>query len=64
MGFFESVSDVLSAAAPWETSEAEAVTRGGTGTGSTPAQQDGGDDEGEVIVSTGHDSLCGVELHA
>lgn len=50
MGFFDSISDLFSAAAPWETSEAEAVREGGTGTDSTPAQPKGGEGEAKVCL--------------
>ncbi|TAQ87402.1 hypothetical protein B7494_g4268 [Chlorociboria aeruginascens] len=49
MGFFDSWSDLVSAATPWGTAEAEAVS-GGTGTDKTPAQKDeGGEGEAKVI---------------
>jgi hypothetical protein len=50
MGFWDSVTDMVEAAMPWTTVEAEAVS-GGTGTDSTPAQpNDAG--EGEAKVSS------------
>lgn len=48
MGFFDSWSDLVSAATPWSQVEAEAVS-GGSSTTSTPAQKDNGG-EGEAIV--------------
>jgi len=39
MGFFDSFSDMFSAAVPWTTEEAEAPTSGGSGTEKTPAQK-------------------------
>ncbi|KAH8600453.1 ubiquinol-cytochrome C reductase hinge protein-domain-containing protein [Bisporella sp. PMI_857] len=47
MGFFDSLSDLVSAATPWSQVEAEAV-QGGTSTTETPAQKDVGG-EGESI---------------
>jgi len=47
MGFFDSWSDLVSAATPWSHVEAEAVS-GGSGTDKTPAQKDDGG-EGEAI---------------
>jgi hypothetical protein len=48
MGFFDSWSDLVAAATPWSTVEAEAVS-GGASSEKTPAQKDVGG-EGEAIV--------------
>ncbi|KAI9744778.1 MAG: hypothetical protein M1818_001703 [Claussenomyces sp. TS43310] len=50
MGFFDSLTELFEAAAPWTTVEAEAV-RGGQGTDSTPAAPGGG--EGEAVDPSG-----------
>lgn len=50
MGFFDSLSDLVSAATPWSQAEAEAVS-GGSSTESTPAQKDdGGEGEAKVCL--------------
>ncbi|KAF7957514.1 hypothetical protein EAE96_003091 [Botrytis aclada] len=51
MGFFDSWSDLVSAATPWSQAEAEAVS-GGSSTEKTPAQKDDGG-EGEVKDPSG-----------
>ncbi|QSZ34694.1 hypothetical protein DSL72_007549 [Monilinia vaccinii-corymbosi] len=51
MGFFNSWSDLVSAATPWSEAEAEAVS-GGSSTEKTPAQKDNGG-EGEVKDPSG-----------
>jgi ubiquinol-cytochrome c reductase subunit 6 len=60
MGFWDSFSDLVEAATPWSTVEAEAVTRGGTGEDKTPA--DKGEGEGEAEVRSIFLMLC-VELN-
>lgn len=54
MGFFDSFSDILSAAAPWSSAEAEGrgAVRGGVSEETTPAQKDDGG-EGEVKDESG-----------
>ncbi|PQE12206.1 hypothetical protein CJF31_00000377 [Rutstroemia sp. NJR-2017a BVV2] len=51
MGFFDSWSDLVAAATPWSTVEAEAVS-GGASSEKTPAQKDVGG-EGEAIDPSG-----------
>ena len=51
MGFWDSFTDLIEAATPWSTVEAEAVPRGGTGSEKTPADKDDGG-EGEAEVSS------------
>jgi hypothetical protein len=50
MGFFDTWSDLVTAATPWTAVEAEAVS-GGSSTEKTPAQKDDGG-EGEAKVSS------------
>jgi ubiquinol-cytochrome c reductase subunit 6 len=50
MGFFDSWSDLVSAATPWSQAEAEAVS-GGSSTEKTPAQKDdAGEGEAKVCL--------------
>jgi ubiquinol-cytochrome c reductase subunit 6 len=51
MGFFSSFTDLIDAATPWSTAEAEAPTRGGASETSTPATKDDDKDQGEAAVS-------------
>jgi len=51
MGFFDSLSDLWEAAAPWSQGEAEAVS-GGSSEEKTPAQKDDGG-EGEALDPSG-----------
>lgn len=49
MGFWDSFTDLIEAATPWSTVEAEAAPRGGAGSEKTPADKnDGGEGEAEV----------------
>ena len=50
MGFFDSLSDIVTAATPWSMVEAEAPTKGGAGTETTPANKDTDKEEGESEV--------------
>ena len=53
MGFWDSFSDLIEAATPWSTVEAEAVQRGGTVSEKTPADKDeAGEGEAEVCLSS------------
>ena len=49
MGFFDSLNDLVSAATPWSTVEAEAAITGGASSSPTPANK-GDEGEGEAKV--------------
>jgi ubiquinol-cytochrome c reductase subunit 6 len=63
MGFFDSLSELLEAATPWSSVEAEAPTTGGASDKSTPATQDGGEGEAEVCKSFVHVMVSVMSRH-
>jgi ubiquinol-cytochrome c reductase subunit 6 len=61
MGFWDSFTDLIEAATPWSTVEAEAVQRGGAGSEKTPADKDeGGEGEAEVRIDVFFRQQCMV----
>jgi ubiquinol-cytochrome c reductase subunit 6 len=62
MGFWDSFTDLVEAATPWSTVEAEAVTRGGAGSDKTPADKDDGGEGETEVCSTFYCSKANLPL--